>query len=242
MSQIAFVSHAIAAFAFCMLAVILICVWRRSAPGFWLILAAFASFLWALAVAAAASLFPDMLPLVPVLETVRTGAWVAFLISLLAAIWRLEERFSYAFLLALSVNAVFALLLIVDLGGWLGLFPAIAPAIAQVSPGLTLLYLLGRLAGAIGGLALVENLYRQTPSNNRWGIQLLCLGIGSIFVYDVFLYADALLFRGINADWYGARGVVNALMVPLVAVSAARNPSWKLDLHFSRRIVFHTFS
>ncbi|GAB4139537.1 MAG: PEP-CTERM system histidine kinase PrsK [Sphingomonadales bacterium] len=238
MSQIAFVSHAVAAFAFCMLTVILLSVWRRSTPGFWLILAAATSFAWALAVAAGASLFPAAAPLVPVLETLRTGSWVAFLISLLATIWRLEERRNYAFLLAVGINAVFALLLIVDVASWLGWFPDLA----QISPSLVLLYLLGRMAGAVGGLALVENLYRQTPQNNRWGIQLLCLGVGLVFVYDIFLYADALLFRGINADWYGARGLVNALMVPLVAASAARNPSWKLDLHFSRRIVFHTLS
>ncbi len=59
-------------------------------------------------------------------------------------------------------------------------------------------------------------------------------------VYDFYLYSDAMLFRALNADIWAARGMVNALAVPLIAVSAARNPKWSLDIAVSRRVMFHS--
>ncbi|MGH8670979.1 MAG: XrtA/PEP-CTERM system histidine kinase PrsK, partial [Burkholderiales bacterium] len=39
---------------------------------------------------------------------------------------------------------------------------------------------------------------------------------------------------------WAARGTVNALIVPLIAISAARNPEWPRDVLISRRVVFHS--
>ena len=93
---------------------------------------------------------------------------------------------------------------------------------------------------AIVGMILVEQLYRNTPSKQRWGIKFACLGIGGIFAYDFFLYSDALLFGYINPEIWTARGIINAIVVPLIAVSAARNPEWSLGITVSRRILFYT--
>ena len=86
---------------------------------------------------------------------------------------------------------------------------------------------------AIAGMILVEQLYRNTPLKQRWGIKFVCLGIGGIFVYDFFLYSDALLFGYVNPEIWTARGIINAITVPLVAVSAARNPEWSLGITVS---------
>jgi len=83
-------------------------------------------------------------------------------------------------------------------------------------------------------------LYRNTAPEQRWGIKYLCFGLGSMFAFDFYLFSDALLFKRIDADLWYARGGVYAITVPLLAVSAARNPSWSLDLFVSRRVVFHT--
>jgi putative PEP-CTERM system histidine kinase len=93
---------------------------------------------------------------------------------------------------------------------------------------------------SITGLMFVEQLFRNTKIDDRWKIQYLCLGIGGIFAYDLFLYSDALLFKHLNTNLLDARGIVNALMVPLIAVSIARNPNWSLDIHVSRDVVFHS--
>ncbi len=59
-----------------------------------------------------------------------------------------------------------------------------------------------------------------------------------MFAYDMFLYSHGVLFRSIDPDIWDARGVMNALVVPLIAVAAARNPSWSLEVFVSRKIVF----
>src|ERR1700741_3764115 len=49
-----------------------------------------------------------------------------------------------------------------------------------------------------------------------------------------------MLFRVINTEIWAARGLVNALTVPLLAISRARNPKWSLGIQVSRRILFHS--
>ncbi|HSJ49504.1 MAG TPA: XrtA/PEP-CTERM system histidine kinase PrsK, partial [Gammaproteobacteria bacterium] len=39
---------------------------------------------------------------------------------------------------------------------------------------------------------------------------------------------------------FQARGIVNALVVPVIAVAMMRDPHWSLEVHVSRRVVFHT--
>ncbi|BBJ22844.1 histidine kinase [Candidatus Nitrotoga sp. AM1P] len=100
--------------------------------------------------------------------------------------------------------------------------------------------IVGRVVIAVMGMLLVEQLYRNTPAKGRWGIKFACFGIGGMFAYDFYLYSDAMLFRQVNMEIWTARGAVNALIVPLVAVSAARNPRWSLGISVSRRILFHS--
>lgn len=93
---------------------------------------------------------------------------------------------------------------------------------------------------AIIGVILIEQFYRNTPIENRWGIKFICLGIGGVFIYDFYLYSDALLFRSVNVDIWAARGGINALIVPLIAISAARNPRWAVGIAVSRHILFYS--
>jgi hypothetical protein len=71
-------------------------------------------------------------------------------------------------------------------------------------------------------------------------VKFLCLGLGSLFAYDFFMYAEALLFRQLNAQLWQARGLVNALIVPWLAIAIARNRNWRMNLYVSRHVVFHT--
>ncbi|MGD8590465.1 MAG: PEP-CTERM system histidine kinase PrsK, partial [Chromatiales bacterium] len=85
-----------------------------------------------------------------------------------------------------------------------------------------------------------EQLFRNTRAEKRWAVKYLYFGIGSMFIYDFFLYSDALLFRQVDGALWEARGFVSAVLVPMVAVAAARNPSWSVSIFVSRRVVFHT--
>ncbi len=96
------------------------------------------------------------------------------------------------------------------------------------------------LAASIVGLVLIEQLMRRIPEHARWGFKPLCIGLGGVFAFDLFLYAEAFLFSRIDADVWLARGVAHVLLIPFVAVSAARNREWSFDIAVSRQVVFHS--
>ncbi|MEJ2692066.1 MAG: PEP-CTERM system histidine kinase PrsK [Candidatus Thiodiazotropha sp.] len=99
--------------------------------------------------------------------------------------------------------------------------------------------LIGHLSMAVAGLTLIEQLFRNTRPEKRWAVKYLYFGIGLLFFYDFFLYADGLLYLGIDREFWLARGFVSAFAAPMVAIAAARNPSWSVRVFVSRRVIFH---
>jgi putative PEP-CTERM system histidine kinase len=98
----------------------------------------------------------------------------------------------------------------------------------------------GFLVAAIAGLVLVEQFMRNVRKESRRAVKYLCIGLGAIFAYDFYLYSHALLFQGVNYTLWSARGFVNALVVPVIAVGVARDPEWSSEIYVSRRAVFHS--
>jgi putative PEP-CTERM system histidine kinase len=154
----------------------------------------------------------------PLLESLRSGAWLACLL-LLAGGGRWPARAGWPL-----AGGAAALLLAASLAEWAG-----RAALSVI---------VARLSLAALGMVLVEHLYRSTAPRDRWGIKFACLGIGALSAYDFYLYSDALLFRRVNAEIWAARGAVNALSVPLLAIAAARQPAWTPGLLLSRQIMF----
>ena len=93
---------------------------------------------------------------------------------------------------------------------------------------------------AIFGLVLAEQLIRRADPQSRWAIKPLCIALAGMFGFDLFLYADAMLFSTLDLDIWAARGVINALIVPLVAIAMARNPRWSVEMHVSRDMVLQS--
>lgn len=232
-ADIGLISHAMAAVAFLALLVLAAISWRRGAVGPWLLVACGTTVAWAAAVAYDYSGVHDLGTLVSILELARTAGWVAFLTAVVA-----HSRASggLSFQWRTIIGAIFALCLAMSVfelsgvGAPRGFLPAGTP-----DPSI-----LARLILAIAGIMLVENLYRYTRREHRWGIKLLCLGIGSMFIYDFLMFADGLLYVHVSDDLYAARGVTSALIVPLIALSARRNPGWSIDVFVSRHAIFHT--
>ena len=97
-----------------------------------------------------------------------------------------------------------------------------------------------RLGLAIFGLILVEQLIRRAEPSARWALKPLCVGLAGIFAFDLYFFADALLFGRLDAEIWVARGAANALVIPFIAVATARNPMWTIEMHVSRAAVFHS--
>ena len=115
-----------------------------------------------------------------------------------------------------------------------------APAAVPLAGGDDALLFAAGLGLAILGLVLVEQLYRRTPEQVRWGIKPLVLGLGGMLAFDLFLFSEAMLFRRIDPDIWAARGLAHALVIPFAAVATARNTAWTIDLHVSRGVVLHS--
>jgi putative PEP-CTERM system histidine kinase len=94
---------------------------------------------------------------------------------------------------------------------------------------------------AVAGLVMVEQYYRNTLPAHRWGIKFLCMGLGAIFAYDLYMYAEGLLFGALSGDVWTARGAVNALLAPLLWLSITRTDKAK-PIALSHRMAFHTVS
>ena len=234
LTNIAVYSYSIAALAFLVLFLLLLTSWRGRMHGMALTVACLLTALWAVAIAFQTALGNPLPLLTDILEVLRNAGWSIFILMLLGYFPQTKAFSPFKrkpFVMAI-VALYFALLLATAFNYWLIEVPH--GAIDFITG------IVGRVALAVIGMLLVEQLYRNTPVENRWGIKFACLGIGGLFAYDFYLYSDAMLFRHVNPEIWAARGVVNALTVPLIAVSAARNPQWSLGISVSRRILFHT--
>ena len=101
---------------------------------------------------------------------------------------------------------------------------------------------LGHLGVAIYGCFLADNLYRLTPPDRRWHVNLLFAAFIGIFGYNLVFYADALLYGRLWPVFGSGRPIVSLIAAPLLAMAAARNRDWLVDIHVSRDAVYHTGS
>ena len=213
---------------YALLTVLLLTTWRGRRIGAYLIAASVVSVAWGFALAAQTAYGSIHPLLIAFIEVLRAFAWILFLVILGSRIGisRVLRVFSVLAPLAVISITTFSIIRdaqvpgrIVDLG-------------AFVIPGGLLLALLG--------LVLIEQLYRNSSVESRWLLKPLVLGLGGIFAYDLFLYSQGVLLSTMDATTWTARGVVNLLFVPLIALAARRNTDWEMRIFVSRQIVFYS--
>lgn len=227
LASVATISHASAALAFLFLCVLLLTSWRGRLQGMAVLSACMLSSAWAAALAWQAYALAPFSLLSQLLELLRGLAWCAFLLVLLKPDTAAKARSALQNKFFLIASAALAILFFVQPVWWYRLISLTGNPVA-------------RIALAVAGMLLVEQLFRNTPARERWGIKFACLGIGGMFAYDFYLYSDAMLFRQINLEIWSARGAVNAFAVPLLAISAARNPKWSPGISVSRQVLYHS--
>lgn len=218
-----------------LLGLLLLVGWQRRIQGVSWMLAVLASAGWAAAAALHSLDGRFSVEIVWGAEVVRNLLWALFLLTALQPLAKGNDLYSRVLGFVRIGSLLLAMLLLLVLTD-IPLLSERLPA-AEVQREFSLI---GQLLFAVLGMALVEQLFRNTPSEQRWGIKYLCFGLGMIYVYDFYLYTDALLFHRLDIDIWSARGAVNAMAVPMLAVTAARNPDWSLPVFVSRRMVFHS--
>jgi putative PEP-CTERM system histidine kinase len=232
---IGYYSYLSAAAGFAFLTVLLLFSWRSSLPGKLLTIVSAVTVIWAAAAASVAqqNLYLQQGNLYQFMEVLRYLAWYVFLLKLLEPAALDNDGYRRYLRWALPLSSSFVLLVLLG-----SLLPGYVPGVGRAS-GLLVLLLVAHVLLAIVGLLIVEQLFRNASARYRWAIKYLFIGAGGIFAYDFYMYANALLFRGIDTDLWNARGFVTLLAVPLLTLSAARNRDWSRNLFVSRDIVLH---
>ena len=92
------------------------------------------------------------------------------------------------------------------------------------------------------GLLLVEQVFRNQTEQNRWGAKPLCLGLGGLFLYDVYLYSQALMFGAFDSDALTARSLVHAVAMPLLLMASSRSQRWLAKVQVSKTAAFYSAS
>lgn len=181
-------------------------------------------------------------------ETLRNLGWYIYLLAMLSTLeasssntdetGRLQQlnlswfsflfKSNYAIALIFSCVFVFVAELVPEIMFWLNQLLGLD------------FRLLAHVSFAIIGLILIEQLYKNAVSEYRWAIKFICLGLGGLFVFDFIIYSKSLLFADIDFMLWNARGIVNAMIVPLLAISIVRLQEESRTYTISRKVIFHT--
>ena len=102
------------------------------------------------------------------------------------------------------------------------------------------LVLFSAMAMPVFALVLLEQVFRNATEDSRWGIKPLCLGLAGIYLFDLYLFSQAVLFNRPDEDALSIRGAVHALMVPLLLLSSTRRSDWISMIRLSPKAAFHS--
>lgn len=228
--QLWLLSNAVGTLAFAALVFLIVLVERRHLAVRLLAAACGVNMLW-FALLTAAPLIGLAGPVLDLAETARTGMWL----TLAAWLVPLPETGRRPFFLR-GVTLGLPILLI----AFLVWHAAVTPLTGSPAFGHSLVFAAGATVMALWGLVLVEQVWRSADMDARWAAKYLCLAMLTLFAYDFLMYSASLLYARIDLGVWEARGVVNALVAPLIAVAVVRNASWAVRVGVSRQAVFRT--
>jgi putative PEP-CTERM system histidine kinase len=164
-----------------------------------------------------------------VLDALRYGLWFTFLLRLIKPARARNEQAGRG-LQALAAGIVTVALVVT----------AYRTLTGELLETPNKLMLASTLAMPVLGLLLVEQLFRNLGEDSRWNAKPVCLGLACVFAFDVYLYAEALLFGRFDVDAQSARGAVHLLAVPFLFLAARRRSDWVAKLQVSRSAAFYS--
>jgi hypothetical protein len=160
------------------------------------------------------------------LDMTSALGWAGFVAALLWSVpGTMVHRYRYAFV------TVAAVVVAASLAAGLG-YLWLPPGVADQS------FMGARLLLIIGTAVLLENLVHNSVSDQWWSLKFLCFALGGVLAFDLFLYADGLLFTALNKSLVIARGGVYALVAPLLFVATTRRNMWREEVVLSHKSAF----
>lgn len=198
------------------------------------ILAVFFSILWSITIVRTTLDRDLFLADTLIYETLRNTSWLFFCAKLLA----LQYKTTVLHYLSQS-RLVYFIGLLAASGISIEAFPKLLDFISEINS--TPRFII-HVVFAIFGLILTEQLYRNTPLNQRWHIKFICLAMGTLFVIDLLVYSKSLLYKHLDFTLWQSRGFINAMTTPLFAISLSRLGSINVNASPSapHKTIFYT--
>jgi putative PEP-CTERM system histidine kinase len=164
------------------------------------------------------------------LDHLRYLCWSGFLLLLLQPATqgdaRAGRRVGWLLAAALALGSAVVNLLV-------GVFPPDWPRAAP-------LLAAAGLGWAVFCLLLLEQVFRNQVDAARWAAKPLGLALAGTFVFDIYLYAQALMLGALDGDALGARGLVHGMAMPLLLVASRRQAQWLDRLMVSKSAAFYS--
>ena len=201
----------------------------RLRPLLLLALATSAGWAW-LVVAATWAGQGNLLRLAYLVDTLRYGGWFWFLLALLRLRGDPQNDSVQSFLR-------WASLLVLSVAVLLQFVSASGEGAVEL---LRKLRLFSALSLPLMAMVLLEQFFRNASEDSRWNIKPLSLGLAGAFLFDLYLYSEAVLFNRLDLDGYAIRGAVHALVVPFLVLSTSRRGDWLAKIQISRKAAFHS--
>jgi len=170
-----------------------------------------------------------LMPVVAAADLLRYGLWLLFLLDLLGSTAGVPSERPVGVLRGSAALV------------WLFAAAALATAwMRGEAEELSRAQIAAALALAVSGLLLVEQLFRNLGEGSRWNAKPTCLGLGCIFAFDIYLYAEGLLFGRFDQDVLSFRGAAHTVAVPLLFIASRRGSNWITRLQVSHTAAFHS--
>ncbi|MEM8817338.1 MAG: XrtA/PEP-CTERM system histidine kinase PrsK [Pseudomonadota bacterium] len=216
-----------AAFVYAGLIFVLLPRFSKGSGRFRLLAVLVAGALWAagLAVSTISALIPADLAYYP--ELVADAAWIVFLSAFFSGAVGTSPLLSARNASVVIVAAMLVAGLALDLFGQTFGFPGSAAVLlipASVVTSLLVMYLL-------------EQIYRNCRESQQRAARFICLGVGGIFLFDLFMYTHAILSGEISELLFSSRGYVAASFLPVFAYGFSRLSGSFSKFFVSRKVI-----
>ena len=166
-----------------------------------------------------------------VMDALRYGGWFTFLLLLL----RPGRTDAAGYVRLIAACAVLLVVAGIAIPVWDHIKSSTAGEFARIS-------LLVSMASSIFALVLLEQVFRNATEDSQWNIKPLCLGLAGMFLFDLYLYSQAVMFGRADLSALQIRSAVHAIVAPLLALSMTRRSDWISKIGISPKAAFHSAS
>ncbi|NND67341.1 MAG: PEP-CTERM system histidine kinase PrsK, partial [Halioglobus sp.] len=243
LSNVGLYSHGTALLAYIMLAILAFISRRNSPVGVSLLYATLLTALWAGTVTLSNLLPEPLLRSMQVAEVARNAAWAFVLLRLVGTRYEGTDHIiaTNRWIPWYAITVVVLVTVLLGIGPLAERTTQVYDISSYVTFGLWLVM-------AIGCLLALEQYFRNSKESELWSTKHMCIALGIIFAFDVFMYAQALLYRNLDRELWQARGIVVAMAALLIAISVSRaerrdpGRDSPRSVHLSRHVAFHSLT